>query len=258
MPSDAENLAVSGYIEAAGDPHMFGITTQAAGVLDNTVTSDIASQSSLSEYRRTVIQYSATNSHAIASFFGRAFTVDFAAANSTITMKFKKQPGVISEVLTATEASTLAAKRCNVFAMYNNGAAILQEGVMSGPAFFDEIHGTDALANTLQTVIWNVLYQSPKVPQTDPGVHRLLTAGEAALSQFVQNGLIAPGVWNAASPFPSLVDGQYMPKGWKSYAASVDTQLQADREARESPPLQYAIKLAGAVHSAHVIVNVNR
>lgn len=257
MPTDSEHLAVSAYIEAAGDPHMYGITSQAAGVLDGTVTNDIASQAALADYRRTVIQYSSSSPYAIASEFGKAFTTDFNASNSMYTQKFKTQPGVTPEVLTATQASTLAAKRCNVYARYNNGASIVQEGVMAGLAYFDEIHGTDALASDMQTTIWNVLYTSPKVPQTNPGVHRLLTAGEGVLSKYVQNGLVSPGVWNATG-FGTLKTGDYLTKGWYSYAASVDSQLQADREARISPTLQYAIKLAGAVHFVDVVINVNR
>jgi hypothetical protein len=35
-------------------------------------------------------------------------------------------------------------------------------------------------------------------------------------------------------------------------------QAQADREARKSPPIQIALKLAGAVHTVDIIVNVNR
>lgn len=257
MPSDSDRLAISAYIEAASDPHLYGITTSAAAVLDPTITSDIASQEALADYMRTVIQYSLTNPYAIASFFGRAFTVNFEGSNTTITMKFKKEPGILPEILNATQASALAAKRCNVYAMYTNGAAIVQEGVMSGLAFFDEIHGTDWLANRVQTDIFNVLYQSPKIPQTNPGIHILLTTMEGAMSQGATNGLMAPGVWNAPG-FGTLQDGDYLAKGWYSYAASVDTQPQSEREARKSPLLQAAIKLAGAVHSANVLINVNR
>lgn len=257
MPDDSACLAVCGYIQAAAVPHMFGITTQASGVIDPVATSDIASQASLADYTRTVIQYSLSSPYAICSLFGRAYTVNFEGSDTTITMKFKKEPGITPEILTATQADTLAAKRCNVYALYTNGASIVQEGVMSGLAFFDEIHGTDWLANRVQTDIFNVLYQSPKVPQTNPGIHILLTVMEGGLSQGVTNGLIAPGVWNAAG-FGTLVEGDYLPKGWYSYVPSVDTQPQSVRETRTAPLLQAAIKLAGAVHFADVLINVNR
>ncbi|HIH4124351.1 TPA: DUF3383 family protein, partial [Klebsiella pneumoniae] len=42
------------------------------------------------------------------------------------------------------------------------------------------------------------------------------------------------------------------------YADSVDNQAQSDREARKSPVIQAAIKLAGAIHYADVQINVVR
>lgn len=255
--TDANHLACSGYIEAAADPHLYGITTNEATILDPANTSDIASQAMLADYMRTVIQYSITNAAAICSFFGRALTVNFEGTNTTLTMKFKVEPGVIPEILTAGQASTLMAKRCNVYVQYNNGTSITQEGMMSGRAFFDEMHGLDWLANRIQNDMWNLLYQAPKVPQTNPGIHMLTNTADGGLSQGVTNGLIAPGVWNAPG-FGELVQGGYLANGWYTFANSVDTQDQADREARIAPLIQIAVKLAGAVHFANVLINVNR
>jgi hypothetical protein len=172
-------------------------------------------------------------------------------------MKFKKEPGVTPEILSATQADTLAAKRCNVYVQYNNNTSILQEGVMSGLAYFDEIHGLDWLSNAIQTDIYNVLYQSNKIPQTNPGIHVLVTAAEGRLAQAVNNGLSAPGVWNAPG-FGTLEQGDYLAKGWFSFADSVDNQPQTDREQRIAPLIQIALKLAGAVHKSDVLINVNR
>jgi hypothetical protein len=255
--TDASHLAVSGYIEGTADKHMYGITTQAANNLDPATTLDISSQASLADYVRTVIQYCSTSPYAISSLFGRAFTVQFEGSNTTITMKFKKEPGVLPEILSATQADTLANKRCNVYVQYNNGASILQEGVMSGLAYFDEMHGLDWLANRIQTDIFNKMYQSPKIPQTNAGVHILVTTAEGGLSQGVSNGLMAPGMWNAPG-FGTLQDGDYLAKGWFSYANNVDDQDQVDREQRIAPLIQIAAKLAGAVHKSDVLINVNR
>ena len=184
---------------------------------------------------------------AIASIFGRAFSTNFEGSNTTITLKFKREPLVLPEFLTTTQANTLMAKRCNVYIGYNNDTSIYQEGVMSGPAYFDEIHGLDWLANRIQNDLWNLLYQSPKVPQTDSGIHGMLTRCESSLNQGVTNGLIAPGVWNAPG-FGILYDGAYLEKGWYSYADSVDNQSQWIREQRIAPLIQIAVKMAGAVH----------
>jgi hypothetical protein len=255
--TDAQHLAVCGYIEAASDKHLYGITTAEATCIDPVNTTDIGSQCSLADYMRTAVQYCATNSYAMASFFGRALTVNFEGSNTTITMKFKVQPGIIPELLSATSASTLASKRINVYAQYNNGTSIIEEGVMSGRAYFDEMHGLDWLANRIQTDVYNVLYQSPKIPQTDPGIHVLVATTDGALSQGVTNGLIAPGRWNAPG-FGQLGQGDLLSSGWYTFAASVDTQDQAQREARIAPLIQVAVKLAGAVHFSNVLINVNR
>jgi len=254
---DADHLAVAAYIQAAALAHVYGVSTTSTQVLDSTVTNDIASELKAGLYTRSFCQYSAIP-YAVASFFGRAFTVNFAANNSPITLMYKQEPGVVPETLTSQQANTLIAKRCNFFVNYNNGTAILQNGVMSGPAFFDEIHGTDWLQNNIQTNVWNLLYTSPtKVPQTDPGTHLIVTTVEASCAAAVNNGLVAPGQWNSAG-FGTLKQGDFLPKGYYVYAPPVASQAQADREARKSVPIQVAVKLAGAIHSVDVIVNVNR
>src|SRR3954471_2831687 len=255
--TDSQHLAVSAYIEGTADKHLYGITANAANILDPLSTADLCSQASLADYIRTVIQYSLQTPFAIASFFGRAFTTNFEGSNTTITMKFKKEPGVLPELLSATQADTLIAKRCNVYVQYNNNTSFTQEGVMSGLAYFDEIHGTDWLANRIQTDVFNVLYQSPKIPQTNPGVHILVAACENGLAQSAANGLVAPGIWNAPG-FGTLNDGDLLKKGWYTFAASVDLQPQSIREQRIAPLIQIALKLAGAVHKASVLINVNR
>lgn len=71
---------------------------------------------------------------------------------------------------------------------------------MANGDFFDERHGLDWLQNYVQTNLYNLLYTSTtKVPQTEAGITRLLSNVEKSLDQAVQNGLIAPGVWNGAT-----------------------------------------------------------
>ena len=255
--TDPQHIAIGAYLEATNEKHLYGITTSSASVLDPANSTDIASQMSLADYTRTMIQYSIYDPNAIASIFGRAFSTNFEGSNTTITLKFKREPLVLPEFLTTTQANTLMAKRCNVYIGYNNDTAIYQEGVMSGPAYFDEIHGLDWLSNRIQNDLWNLLYQSPKIPQTNSGVHSMMTRCENSLTQGVTNGLIAPGVWNAPG-FGLLYDGAYLGKGWYSYADSVDNQDQSIREQRIAPLIQIAVKLAGAVHFASVLINVNR
>lgn len=256
--ADADVLAVAAFIEGAGNSRIYGGTIPTTLVLDSTVSNDLASQLKALGYKRTFTQYSGNNAHAAASIFGRAFTVNFNGSNTTLTIKFKQEPGVTAEDLTASQAATLKAKNCNVFAAYQNGTAIVQEGVMANGYFFDEVHGTDWLQNDIQTAIYNLLYTSTtKIPQTDQGINRIVATIESRLAQAVANGLIAPGVWTADG-FGALNSGDTLTKGYYVYAPPVASQSAADRQARKAPVIQCAIKLAGAVHSVNVIINVNR
>lgn len=258
IATNDEILAVAAFIEGSGLARIYGITTQATAVLESVVTSDIASQLKALGYKRTFVQYSSSNPHAAASIFGRAFTVNFDGSNTTLTIKFKQEPGVAAETLTSTQAATLRDKNCNVFVRYNNDTSIIQEGVMVNGFFFDEVHGTDWLQNDVQTAIYNLLFTSPtKIPQTDAGINVILTTISQRLAQGVVNGLIAPGVWNAPG-FGAINQGDTLETGYYVYAPPVASQSQADREARRAPVIQCAIKLAGAVHFVDCIINVNR
>lgn len=256
--SDSTHEAVANYIEAQDPSRVYGITITNPGVLDPTQTGDLASTLKSLGLQHTVVQYSSVNNYAVASLFGRIFTTNFNANNSVITLKFKQEPGIIAESLNETQAAALKSKNCNVFVNYNNGVAIIQEGVMSGGWFFDERQGLDWLQNSVQTGVFNVLYQSAtKVPQTDAGTVVLQTAVEAQLANAVNNGLIAPGTWTG-DPIGVIKTGQALPRGYYTYAPPVSTQNDADRAARKAPAIQCAIKLAGAVHFANVSISANR
>lgn len=255
---DADHLAVAPYIEASNNKHIYGVSTNAAGVLSAASTTDIAYLLSQLGYRRTVVQYNGASIYSVASLFGRALTVDYNGQNTVITLMYKQEPGITADQLTETQVNAAEAKDCNVFVAYQNSTAIVEPGVMSSGDYIDEVTGTDWLAVTIMTAIFNLLYTSPtKIPQTDDGVHLLVTTVESICSQGANNGLIGPGTWTS-NGFGTLVNGTYMAKGFYVYAAPVASQSAADRAARKSPPIQVAVKLAGAVHKADVLISVNR
>ncbi|AIR59121.1 DUF3383 domain-containing protein [Klebsiella sp. Ap-873] len=256
--TDEAVLAVAAVIEGDGVSRIFGHTSASAKVLDANDSTDIFSKLKAAKFARTFGQYSSATPFAAASLFGRAFTVNFNGNNTTITLKFKQEPGIAAETLTQTQINALSAKNANVFVNYNNDTAIIQEGVMSNGSFIDERHGLDWLQNYVQTNLYNLLYTSTtKIPQTDAGVTRLLSNVEHSMAQAVTNGLVAPGVWNGAD-IGQLASGDTLTKGYYVYAPAVATQAQSDREARKAPVIQVACKLAGAVHFADVEINVVR
>ena len=255
---EADVISVAAAIEASSLSRILAVTTADVNVLVAGNTDNIGYKLKAASYARTFWQYSSSSKYAAISAFGRAFTVNFTGSNTTITLKFKTEPGITYETLTTAQAAAIDAINGNVYVYYANDTAIIQQGVMANGDFFDERHGLDWLQNYVQTNLYNLLYTSTtKIPQTDAGVTRLMTNVEASLDQAVNNGLIAPGVWNGG-PIGQIESGDTLTKGYYVYADAVANQAQSDREARKSPVIQAAIKLAGAIHYGDVQINVVR
>lgn len=254
---NSDHLEVAALIEA-DQRHLYAVSTKEPQVLDPVSTTDIASKFKALSYKYSMVQFSSSNSYAAASLLGRLLTVNFNANNTTITLMYKQEPGIVAETLTSTQANTLEAKRCNVFVAYDNDTAIIQYGVTPSGIFIDSVYNAIWFRNRLQTDVYNLLYTSPtKVPQTDAGNQLIASVIEAACEAAVNNGYLAPGVWNSAG-FGALKQGETLAKGYYVYAPAIATQSQADREARKAVPFQVAAKEAGAIHTVDVLVTVNR
>lgn len=257
-PADADHVAVAGFIEGTNNKHMYGVSTQEAGVINPVDQTNIAFVLKGLGYKHSVTQYSSQSRYSVVSLLGRILTVDYTGNNTVITLMYKQEPGITAENLNPTQMAALVANNANVFVAYNNNTAIIQPGVVASGDFVDTIIGTDVLAINIQNALFNLLFTSPtKVPQTDDGSHLLVTTIESVCQQFATNGLIAAGVWNSQG-FGSLHQGDFMPKGFYVFAPLISTQNAADRTARKSVPIQVAAKLAGAVHTVNVTINVNR
>lgn len=255
---NADHLAVAGYIEATNTKHLYFVNTQEAGVLVAADTTNIAYQLKALGYNRSFTQYSSGSLYAVASAAARMLTVDYTGNNTVIALMYKQEPGVTSEALNATQVNALEAFNCNVFVAYNNNTSIVERGAMASGIRSDVITGTDWFAVTLQTALYNVLYTSTtKIPQTDAGMNVLTTTAEAICRQAVINGFVAPGIWSTGG-FGLLKQGAYLETGFYVYAPPVATQNASDRAARKSVPIQVALKLAGAVETIAVTVNVNQ
>lgn len=257
QPTDEQSLLVSDFIEALDIKRIYGVTITDSAVLSSLVSNDLASLQKLAGYLRSFCQYS-ENAYAVASLFGRAFSVNFSAENSTITLMYKQEPSIVPQELSTTQANTLKEKRCNVFVQYDNDTAIIQYGVMSGPAYIDEIHGLDWLQDAIQNACYNLMYTSGKIPQTDAGSNQFVNSINGVLNEAVNNGLVAAGVWTSTVQFGQLKTGMFLKSGFYVYVQPMALQSDADRQQRICPPIQIAIKLAGAIQELDIVINVNR
>lgn len=256
---DSDCEAIAAYIEGSGNPHLFNITTQNTAALSPTDSTSIGYVLKGLGYKRTFCQYSSSSPYAAASMFGRLLTTNFNANNTLITLAYKTEPGVLAETLTSTQASALDSNYYNYFAFFNNNTAIIVNGQVASGNYIDEIYGTDWLANNIQTNVFNLLLTTTtKIPQTDQGNHQIVNVIEASCAQGVANGLLGTNLTWTAGGFGTLNTGDILPKGYYVYAPPIALQNQSDRQARKSVPIQVAAKLAGAIQSVDVIVNVNR
>lgn len=255
MPINSDIVAVAQQIEAFNPPRTLWATTQEIGAIQSDSTNDLAYLMNQANTSRTWVQYSTSSPYAAVSAFARIATVDYTGVNTTLTLKFKDEPDVTSEKLTSAQYAVLAAKKCNVFALFQNGDSIILEGYMADGTWADTRIGADSYQNALQTAGFNLLYSMPKIPQTDAGMTTIKACYDQVSQQYVTNGLFAPGVWDGPA-IGALKTGATLNDGYYIYCPSVSSQSAADRAARKAVVMQIACKLAGAVHSSNVLVNV--
>lgn len=220
-------------------------------------------------YRRSFGQFTThpDNPDAVAATMGYAMGQNRGLSNSAFTLAYKHLPGVEVDNLSETEVqyaagdSETAGMNGNVYVRRADYYDVLQQGLMADGTHFDEVVNLDMLKNEIMLSIMDLLYQTPKVPGTDPGVAMIINKINAACEKFVKTGFIAPGVWNGGTvetDTETLTDGTTLPNGYIVMADSVDSQSQADRDARKAPPIYVCVKTAGAVEFVTIAVNVNR
>jgi hypothetical protein len=252
-------LACAQFIEAASPPSTFGITTNDPNTLLAGVSSDIASLIANGTFKRTGVYYSSTISYAALEAFAIFAGVDYTGNNTATISMFKTLPGVQAETLTETQASALMNKQCSVFVNYSNGVSIIQYGTQGSGNYYDEIHGTDAMAARVQNDLFNFLVtQITKVPQTDAGQHMLKVVASKSMQAFVDNGVVGAGLTWTGSPLGQVGYGDVLTKGYYIYQQPLANQPLANRQARQAVLMQIIATLAGAVQGASVQINVVR
>lgn len=256
--TDGDHLAVAPLISAMTNKHVYFVSTQEAGSITAASTTDIGYLLKQANIRRVFVQYSSSNPYAVVSAAARILTTDYAGNSTVITLMYKQEPGIVAEFLNTTQAGAAKAKNINLFAEFNNDTAIILYGTCADGTFLDTLIGCDWLSLECEGELYNLLYTSPtKIPQTDAGMQMLVAVIESVCAQGVINGLLAPGTWTT-NGFGQLARGDFLPKGFYVYAPLVASQSAADRAARKAVSIQVAAKLAGAVHTLAMTINVNQ
>lgn len=193
----------------------------------------------------------------MASYVGRAFSVNFTGTNVSQTMNLKTLTGVSPDTgISQTDYNNAETAGVDLYVSYEGDPAVKSNGENE---YFDVVYENTALKFYAQVALYNALKTAgTKIPQTEAGVTVLKNALGNTFQQFVRNGVIAPGEWNSAQTFgdPETFRTNIKNQGWYVYSIPVAQQSQADREARVAPYIQGACKRAGAVHEADVLIFV--
>ena len=194
-----------------------------------------------------------------ASYAGRALSTNFSGSLTASTMHLKQLSGITPDVTVGqTQLNLAVTAGIDVYVSISGVSELFTSGAND---FFDNVYNLLWLAFAMQTAGFNYLAQTnTKIPQTEEGMTGLRDAYTRICEQAKSAGVLAAGSWTAPDTFgdPALLRSNVLDNGYYVYSQPVIQQAQADREARIAPVVQIAAKLAGAIHSSAVIININK
>jgi hypothetical protein len=259
--TNANMLLAAAYCQAQSPPTMLGCPTN---LLTDLYTPGLIYelQSSTLTSGRGVYYGVTTAEQArifLAGYMSRGMATNFAAALTAETQNLKQIAGMVPDpTVNSTVLEQAAIVGADVYATI--GASLPAVISSGGNGYFDNVFNLQWLVGALQVAYFNALAGTPtKVPQTDSGFSAVTNALLQVLEQAVTNGYLAPGAWNIAIPFgdPQTFLNAISAQGFYIYVPPFSTQTPAQRNARQAPVIQVAVKYAGAVQSGTALININ-
>jgi len=195
-----------------------------------------------------------------AAYAGRGLSVNFDGVGTAITMHGKQLVTIIpDQTVGQTQLNLALTAGIDVYVNIAGVPAVFCSGANQ---WFDQVYNNDWFASALQVSGFNFLMPiNFKVPQTEEGIAGLKDAYRAVCEQAKSAGVLAPGAWTGAVPagVPQALFLQNIANvGYFVYSQPVALQTQTARSARQAPLVQIAAKLAGAVQSSNVLVQMQQ
>ena len=192
-----------------------------------------------------------------AGYASRGLSTNWDGSLTAQTMNLKQITGYQpDQTLTPTYLNEVQTNGVDVYPSFGGDPGLYTSGANG---WFDQIYGQYWLKFALQAGGYNFLAQTnTKIPQTEVGMSGLKGSYLSVLAQGVNNGFIAPGAWTGAAPFGNSADliRNIAQTGYYIYSLPVAQQSESARSNRQAPLVQIAVKLAGAIQSSQVIVQV--
>lgn len=194
----------------------------------------------------------------MASYVGLGLSVNFGGSNTTITMQLKTLQGIAADL----SMNTTLLAQCQVAGVdvYASLAGVPKVLTSGANGFFDDYYNLLSFIAAIQVAGFNYLAESnTKIPQTEDGMTGFKSAFRQVCQQYVGNQYLAPGTWTNPNTFGVLADflNNIQNYGYYIYSIPVSQQSPAARAARQALLIQIAIKKAGAIHDADVIISIN-
>lgn len=224
--AQSQIVAAAAWAETARK--LFVYNTSDTGCQDNTVSTDVMSTLKTSAYAYTGGLYiqSRTQTYAAAGWMGNRFP----ATPGSDTWMYKTLAGVPADSLTDGQIANVETKNGNVYTVLD-GVNITQTGVSASGEYFDVTRFVDWQKADIQTRLYSMFLNAPKIPFTDPGIAQVENQIRKSLTLGTRNGGLAE------DPAFTIT----VPK-----AADISP---TDKAARNLTGVSFAAELAGAIHT---------
>lgn len=257
LVKNAELLSTATYVQTLKKIYFPVSNLKADFAIDGIF--DLVRQAGLDQTR--CLYYGGTSEESLTmcgAYAGRALSTNFNGSRTTQTMHLKDLAGVLPDS-TVSQANLNTCKTSGVD-LYVSIQGVPKVYTSGGNKFFDRVYNRLWLVGRLEVDGFNVLARTQtKIPQTEDGVAVLVSAYREVIEQAIVNEYVARGKWNSPDTFGNLQDfrSNIEERGYYIYTQPIALQSASEREARKAPLAQIAIKEAGAIHSADIIVNIN-
>lgn len=258
QPDQAEILAAAALVQANSPRSILFNPTSSLSDLYPTGTAYVVQADKYTWTRNLIHTASALQARLFAAAYAsRLLSTNFAGSLTTITMNLKQLVGIPADTgINQTVALQCETVGADYVGQVQNLAEVVSTG---GNDYSDNIYNLTWLLSELMVSVFNGLSGTPtKIPQTESGMNTIKSLVIGMLQTAVNNGFLAPGTWT--STFfgdPATMQFNIQTYGYYVYSTPVSQQSAAARAARKAPPIQVAIKYAGAIQHVDIIVYVN-
>lgn len=259
--SDSELVEASNTVEALQPNRILFAESSNTSAL--TVETGLFYQLLTNNFTKTLLYTTGTNAQLQAKIFASAyasklFSVNYNGSNTCITMNLKDLSGIVADTnISESVLAQCVACGCDVYASVEGLPKVLSN--RKGSYYADQIQNQIWFVNTIQRTVFNLLATTrTKIPQTEGGMQIITNAISEVCNQAIINGYGGAGKWNSADTFGDYEDfhRNIFEQGFYIYHLPVAQQIQSEREERRAPMFQIALKEAGAVHSANILIYV--